>query len=173
MTIKSSGLISMADICTELGLSTSSPRSLNDSAIRTLLGKPSDPISLADAYGKSSVVGTNGGKFRFSFYNDSSGISYAYTSNVLSGGQGAGSSSPDPATIDGSNQIYNIGWSNNFGNPCLSLWLLNTTGSSVKMIINGRLYTLPYMSGSSGVYILYAVPNMLNSSDVFDISFSH
>lgn len=57
MTLQSTGAISMANINTELGLSTTAQISLNDTAVRNLLGKTTalSQISLADAYGKSSV----------------------------------------------------------------------------------------------------------------------
>lgn len=54
MTIKSSGIISVSDINVELGAAAATQRSLNDTNVRTLLGKSSGIISLGDAYGKSN-----------------------------------------------------------------------------------------------------------------------
>jgi hypothetical protein len=53
MTLPSSGVISLAAIRAELGLSGTI--SLGDTAVRTLLGKLSGAISLSDGYGKSAM----------------------------------------------------------------------------------------------------------------------
>lgn len=54
MTLPSSGPISLAQVNTELGKSSTAPISLNDAAVRSLAGKPSGPISMADLRGKSA-----------------------------------------------------------------------------------------------------------------------
>jgi len=56
MTLPASGAISLRDVNVELGLPIGNPISLNDTAVRTLFGKPSGSISLTDGYGKSSSV---------------------------------------------------------------------------------------------------------------------
>lgn len=62
MTLQSSGTISIANINTELGVASTTTRSLNDAAARTLAGIPSGTISLSSFYGKSNVTFTpNGG----------------------------------------------------------------------------------------------------------------
>ena len=53
MTLPSSGPISLLDVRNELGFSGTI--SLNDTAVRNLLGKASGIISLFDAYGKSNL----------------------------------------------------------------------------------------------------------------------
>jgi hypothetical protein len=53
MALVSSGAISLGDVRTELGLSGTI--SLNDPAVRALLGRSSGVISLSDAYGKSAM----------------------------------------------------------------------------------------------------------------------
>ena len=54
MALPSSGPISLADVNVELGLSATAQISLNDSAVRTLFGKPSGAISMSDGYGKAN-----------------------------------------------------------------------------------------------------------------------
>jgi len=52
MTLPVSGPISMADVNTELQLSSTATISLNDTNVRTLFGVPSGAISMSDGYGK-------------------------------------------------------------------------------------------------------------------------
>lgn len=55
MTLQSSGAISIANINTELGVASTTTRSLNDSAARTLAGVASGTISMSNFYGKSNA----------------------------------------------------------------------------------------------------------------------
>ena len=55
MTLQSSGAISIANINTELGVASTTTRSLNDSAARTLAGVASGAISMSNFYGKSNA----------------------------------------------------------------------------------------------------------------------
>lgn len=56
MTLPASGAISLSQVNTELGLSSTAPITLNDAAVRALFAKPSGIISLADGYSKSAVA---------------------------------------------------------------------------------------------------------------------
>lgn len=56
MALQTSGPISFEQINIELKVSPTATISLNDAAVRTLLGKPSGTISMQDAYGKSSEI---------------------------------------------------------------------------------------------------------------------
>lgn len=58
MTLQSSGAISLSQVNTELGLSSTATISLGDSAVRTLAGVSSGAISLSSLYGKSNATGT-------------------------------------------------------------------------------------------------------------------
>lgn len=55
MTLPASGAISLSDVNTELGYSSTAQISLNDSAVRTLAGVSSGAISLQDLQGKSNT----------------------------------------------------------------------------------------------------------------------
>lgn len=56
MPLPSSGPISMAQVNMELGRSSTQAVSLNESAVRTLLGRGSGQITLSDAYGSARLV---------------------------------------------------------------------------------------------------------------------
>jgi hypothetical protein len=71
MTLPASGAISMSQVNTELGLSSTAQLSLNCSALRTLFGIASGAISLNDGHGKAS-----GGSQIFLGPYSNSGYSY-------------------------------------------------------------------------------------------------
>ncbi len=54
MALPSSGAISLGQVNTELGVSATATRSLNDSTTRTLFGVASGAISLSNGYGKAN-----------------------------------------------------------------------------------------------------------------------
>lgn len=56
MTLQASGAISLSQVNVELKLSATATISLNDAAVRKLLGKASGTISMYDAYGKSHEI---------------------------------------------------------------------------------------------------------------------
>lgn len=55
MTLQSSGPISLGNVNTELGRSATATISLGETAVRTLAGVPTGPISLSNLYGKSNA----------------------------------------------------------------------------------------------------------------------
>lgn len=62
MTLQSSGAISLGNVNTELGRSSTAAISLGETAVRTLAGVSSGAIALSSLYGKSNVAFTpNGG----------------------------------------------------------------------------------------------------------------
>lgn len=62
MTLQSSGAISLGNVNTELGRSSTAAISLGETAVRNLAGVSSGAIALSNLYGKSNVAFTpNGG----------------------------------------------------------------------------------------------------------------
>ncbi len=62
MTLQSSGAISLGNVNTELGRSSTAAISLGETAVRALAGVSSGAIALSNLYGKSNVAFTpNGG----------------------------------------------------------------------------------------------------------------
>lgn len=55
MTLQSSGAISLGNVNTELGRSSTATISLGETAVRTLAGVSSGAIALSNLYGKSNV----------------------------------------------------------------------------------------------------------------------
>lgn len=58
MTLPASGSISLAQVNTELGLSSSASINLGQAGVRSLFGKASGAIALGDGYGKANVTPT-------------------------------------------------------------------------------------------------------------------
>ena len=56
MTLQSSGAISLGNVNTELGRSSTATISLGETAVRTLAGVSSGAIALSSLYGKSNVT---------------------------------------------------------------------------------------------------------------------
>jgi hypothetical protein len=61
MTLQSSGAISLGNVNTELGRSSTAAISLGETAVRTLAGVSSGAIALSNLYGKSNVSFTPDG----------------------------------------------------------------------------------------------------------------
>ena len=55
MALPSSGAISLSQVNTEIGASSTAQISLNDSAVRSLFGKASGAIAMSDGYGKANA----------------------------------------------------------------------------------------------------------------------
>ena len=61
MTLQTTGPISFSNINTELGVASTTTRSLNDTTSRTLAGVASGTISMSNFYGKSAATFTPAG----------------------------------------------------------------------------------------------------------------
>ena len=55
MALPASGAISFSDINTELGVASTTQRSLNDAAVRTLFAVSSGAITMNNGYGKANA----------------------------------------------------------------------------------------------------------------------
>lgn len=86
MTLPASGPISMSQVATELGV-TSTGINLNQTNVRTLAGRPSGTISMSDLLGKSSAI-------VFTVVADSRNTHTGFARLSLSGGADYGSCTP-------------------------------------------------------------------------------
>lgn len=104
--------ISMAQVSVELGLASNTLKSLNDSNVRTLLGKPTNlsTISLSDAWGKTFSTNQYSGNMTVGFGQDTSqwyGAGIVYDVNVINDTYTTNQVGVlSPATING----YQIAW---------------------------------------------------------------
>lgn len=107
MTLPASGVITMAQVNTELGLSSTANITLNDTAVRNLFGVTSGAISMSNGYGKSvpsgqiiiSPNGINGG-IQVASFTVPTGV---YSISVLLVGHPSGNQSS--LTVDGTTMV--------------------------------------------------------------------
>lgn len=145
MALPGSGAISLGAVSTELGVSATSARSLNDSTTRTLFGVASGAISLSNGYGKANqfafTIASNqtNANLRTLAVNAGWNQSTKVVATINSGVQISASSTGSPAlTVNGSfpggvqlinggvivgkggaggNGAWNVGFSDQNGKP--------------------------------------------------------
>lgn len=121
MTLQSSGAISIANINTELGVASTTTRSLNDTVARTLAGVASGAISMSNFYGKSNRAT----------------VSYTYTTNTQNAsldvtGIGGYVSGNTTITVTVNSGIYL--WSSGTGTP--GFYITGRTGGDTLTLVN-------------------------------------
>jgi len=123
MTLQSSGAISLGNVNTELGRSSTATISLGETAVRNLAGVSSGAIALSNLYGKSNVAFTpNGGTSAGSpvYLNDFGLLSASVTisctqsatwtwSKTGTGGSASVSNGGSASSITFSNSTTNFG----------------------------------------------------------------
>jgi hypothetical protein len=132
MTLPTSGSISFNNINVELGNTPTQTVSLNDTAVRTLLGVPSGIISLNDGYGKSNRVQIN---YIISSSTQELTLSPTTFTNYIAG--------KSDITITVNSEVYV--WSNNTSNPGLIINGGLISGDTLKLVNNG------YIIGKGGL----------------------
>lgn len=136
MTLQSSGAISFANINTELGVASTTTRSLNDTVARTLAGVASGAISMSNFYGKSSSVT----------------VSYTYTTNTQNASLNVSTiggyvSGVTTITVTVNSGIYL--WSSSTGTP--GLYITGRTGGDTLTLVNNG-YIIGCGGSGAGYY---------------------
>lgn len=148
MALPSTGPISLANVNVELGLSSTTNISLNQTAVRTLAGKSSGTISMADLRGKSNVITLTAGYDEYDVTGGSSqyvGFTQGYRLSPLLG------SMSNKAFVGGSTITdlyydefteYVDGNYNQFINQ-VTIEVNNNVGNSgwTNLVINGTTFT--------------------------------
>jgi hypothetical protein len=162
MTLPASGAISMSNINTELGRTSSASINLNDSTVRGLAGKPSGAISLSDFYGKSGII-TNGLIIQLDAANTASYPGTGTSWNDLSGNGYNGT------------LVNGVGYTTNNG----GVLVFDGVNDYVSVNVNSWIRTLSsaytfnsflcYNGSSAGgaPYSLMTFPNDSNNNDGF------
>lgn len=133
MTLQSSGPISFSNISVELGAASTTLRSLNDAAVRTLLGVPSGAISMSNAYGKSN-------RLQRSLTFSANAVNPTVTpANVAMGGGYTAGITDLTITVNSGVYLY----SNTTSSPALSISGF-AAGDTITLVNNG------YIMGSGG-----------------------
>jgi len=122
MALPSSGSISLGQVNTELGVSATSTRSLNDTTTRNLFGVGSGTISLSQGYGKAN-------QFAFTISSNQTNANL----RTLAVNAGWNQSSKVVATIDSGVYIS----SNSTSTPALTI--IGSFPGSVDLINNGTI----------------------------------
>lgn len=130
MALPSSGAISLGQVNTELGVSATATRSLNDSTTRTLFGVASGAISLSQGYGKAN---------QFAFTIATNQVNANLRSLALAAGWNG--TSKVVATINSGVWVY----SNSTGTPALTV--SGSFPGGAEIINNGNIVG---MGGAGG-----------------------
>ena len=191
MTLPASGAISLRDVNVELGLPIGNPISLNDTAVRTLFGKPSGSISLADGYGKSNsqlafnttggIYVTNygdgeGGYSSVNIYADGTIVYQAYTSGAAAPTPSAPTAWYSPVTggIGATHSVQFIGTLDAKGVSCSVFGTEYNAGAIstpwVNLAVNRGLYMSNDIYGGAAISILSGILYIRNNSTLVTIS---
>lgn len=106
MTLPASGQISLSQVNTELGYSSTASITMNDSAVRTLFGVASGAISMSNGWGKANA-------FSGTITSNQSNL------NLRTWATGAGWNGTSKATITVNSGVYI--WSSGTGTPGLTI----------------------------------------------------
>jgi hypothetical protein len=142
MALPSSGAISFSQINTELGVSATATRSLNDSTTRTLFGVSSGQISMSQGYGKAN-------QFSFTIASNQTNANL----RTLAVNAGWNQTSKVVATINSGVTIY----STSTGTPALTI--NGSFPGGVQLNNNGVILGRGGAGGNPwGFGVVYAIP---------------
>ena len=133
MALPASGQISLSQVNTELGLSSTALIGMGDAAVRTLFGVASGQITMSDGYGKSN-------EFAFSISSNQTNADIS----TLATNAGWNGSSKLVATIDSGIYIS----SNSTGTPALTI--SGSFPGGVDLINNGIIVGMGGNGGTGG-----------------------
>lgn len=158
------GTIKMSDVLNELGKTSGSTITLNDSDVRSLAGKTSGTISMNDLKGKSGVFTAD---LTVGFASVDTGLGRFESFGYLKGGAStSGYGNLNPKILENGAEVTALGFAAFAG--ILNTSIISNYPSSYTVTIEGKEFIFPFFMVESG-FLQYMITEPEQHSVIYNI----